>query len=199
MSQGGAEDAESIQQEVDRLERIVRDVLGYARPNDPALGEVELDRWLQEFAVFVTAEIRAQAIELSVDAAANVRVRVDADQLRQIMLNLVRNAKEAFSGRPGRIALVLQRERRELRGGLTEVAVLSVIDNGPGIPSEIQARLFDPFFTTKAAGTGLGLSIVARLVENQGGEIAFQTARNAGTRFSVRLPIARVPSSPQAA
>ena len=67
--------------------------------------------------------------------------------------------------------------------------MLTVTDNGPGIPLEIQSRLFDPFFTTKAAGTGLGLSIVARLVENHGGEIAFQSAPGSGTRFVVRLPL----------
>jgi signal transduction histidine kinase len=69
------------------------------------------------------------------------------------------------------------------------VAVVSVADNGPGIPTGIQSRLFDPFFTTKRAGTGLGLSIVARLVEGLGGEIVFQTAPGVGTRFSIRLPV----------
>jgi signal transduction histidine kinase len=101
----------------------------------------------------------------------------------------VRNAEEAFDGKPGHIILSLHRERASLRGKLVTVAVLSVTDNGPGIPAEIQARLFDPFFTTKPAGTGLGLSIVARLVENQGGEITFQSAPRAGTRFAVRLPV----------
>ena len=71
---------------------------------------------------------------------------------------------------------------------LLPAAVLSVTDNGPGIPAALQARLFDPFFTTKAAGTGLGLSIVARLVEQHGGEIAVQSAAQAGTTFAVRLP-----------
>jgi signal transduction histidine kinase len=117
-------------------------------------------------------------------------VRADADQLRQIMLNLVRNAEEAFDGRPGRIVLSLQHEHGTLRGAPADIAVLSVTDNGPGIPIGIQSRLFDPFFTTKSTGTGLGLSIVGRLVENQGGEIVFQTAPRSGTRFSVRLPIA---------
>ena len=69
------------------------------------------------------------------------------------------------------------------------MAVVSVLDNGPGIPAEIQPRLFDPFFTTKSAGTGLGLSIVARFVEAHGGEIVFQTAPGVGTRFSLRLPV----------
>jgi signal transduction histidine kinase len=72
---------------------------------------------------------------------------------------------------------------------MAEVAVLSVTDNGPGIPVNIQPRLFDPFFTTKPAGTGLGLAIVAHLVENQSGEIKFQSAPGTGTRFAVRLPI----------
>ena len=75
-----------------------------------------------------------------------------------------------------------------LRHPKMEIAVLTVTDNGPGIPAEVQSRLFDPFFTTKAAGTGLGLSIVARLVENQGGEIVFQSAPRVGTCFAVRLP-----------
>ena len=74
------------------------------------------------------------------------------------------------------------------RGPAGEGALLSVSDDGPGIPIEQQARLFDPFFTTKAAGTGLGLSIVARLVEAHGGQISFQSAPGVGTKFEVRLP-----------
>ena len=124
-----------------------------------------------------------------VNATVTVHVAIDASQLRQIMLNLVRNAQEAIDGRPGRIELALFRERAPLHGKLTEVAVLAVTDNGPGIPAGVQPRLFDPFFTTKPAGTGLGLSIVARLVENQSGEITFQSAPGTGTRFAVRLPI----------
>lgn len=182
-------DADSIRREVERLERIVRDVLGYARPAEPQLAELEIGAWLQDFGAFVLAEIRAQNIELTVEAQATATVKVDADQLRQIMLNLVRNAVEAFAGRSGRIALALHSERTELRGEPVDAAVLSVTDDGPGIPADIQPRLFDPFFTTKSAGTGLGLSIVGRLVENLGGEIAFQTAPGTGTRFSVRLPL----------
>jgi signal transduction histidine kinase len=116
----------------------------------------------------------------------------DAGQLRQVVLNLVRNAQEALAGRPGRIELAVRRERGTLRQQRTaEVAVLSVTDDGPGIPAAVQSRLFDPFFTTKAAGTGLGLAIIARLVENHGGEITFQTVAGQGTCFAVRLPVRR--------
>jgi signal transduction histidine kinase len=185
----GGEDVLAITQEVDRLERIVRDVLGYAHPAEPALGDVELSAWLKEFAEFVRPESAARNIDIKPDVATTAKVRTDANQLKQIMLNLVRNSQEALEGREGRIILGLHRERAQLHGIPSEAAVLSVTDNGPGIPADIQARLFDPFFSTKAMGTGLGLSIVARLVENQGGEIAFQSAPRIGTRFSVRLPI----------
>lgn len=188
-SEDGKQDVQAIAQEVDRLEKIVRDVLGYARPAEPALGNVELSAWLKEFAAFIEPELTASGVQLSVEANTTAEVRSDVNQLKQIVLNLVRNAQEAFDAKPGRISLTLQRERGLLRGKVAPVAILAVSDNGPGIPLEIQPRLFDPFFTTKAAGTGLGLSIVARLVENQGGEIAFQSAPRAGTRFSVRLPI----------
>jgi signal transduction histidine kinase len=183
------EDVQAIATEVDRLERIVRDVLGYARPSEPALDNVKLSAWLPEFAAFVGPEVAARNIELSVDVEATADVHIDANQLRQIMLNLVRNAHEAIDGRLGRIVLALRRERAQLRGKSSDVAVLSVTDDGPGIPLKIQSRLFDPFFTTKPAGTGLGLAIVARLVEFQGGEITFQSAPRVGTRFAVRLPI----------
>lgn len=181
------EDVQAISHELERLERIVRDVLGYARPAEPRIAEVDLAAWLREFAEFARPEIEARRSSLAV-AAEPVRAKVDADQMRQVMLNLVRNSLEALDGRAGNIQLEVRGERSVLRGRPADVAVLSVADNGPGIPAEIQPRLFDPFFTTKAAGTGLGLSIVARLVEQHGGEITFQSAPRAGTRFAVRLP-----------
>jgi signal transduction histidine kinase len=192
-SDDSKEDVQAITGEVDRLERIVRDVLGYARPADAALAPVELSSWLREFAAFVKPELVAVNIELVVDAAVSASVEIDANQLRQIMLNLVRNAQEALEGPRGRIELALHREHAPLRGKTSQIAVLSVTDNGPGIPAKIQPRLFDPFFTTKSTGTGLGLSIVARLVENQGGEIKFQSAPGTGTRFAVCLPMINNP------
>jgi signal transduction histidine kinase len=197
LAEDAREDVAALTNEVDRLERIVRDVLGYARPAEAALGQTELAAWLREFAAFVEPELAEARITLAVDATVPATVAIDANQLRQIMLNLVRNAREAMEGRPGRIELALGRERDPSLGRAAEVAVLSVTDNGPGIPAKIQARLFDPFFTTKSTGTGLGLSIVARLVENQRGKISFQSAPGSGSRFAVRLPLP--PAAPQTA
>ncbi|HTZ19411.1 MAG TPA: ATP-binding protein [Opitutaceae bacterium] len=187
-----ADDVRAISREIDRLEGIVRDVLGYARPMEPKFAEVDLAAWVREFGAFVEPELTAGGIRLTVVAPEPLRLPADAGQLRQVMLNLVRNAREALDGRPGRIELAVRRERGTLRQQrLAEMAVLSVTDDGPGIPAAVRARLFDPFFTTKAAGTGLGLAIIARLVENHGGEITYQTAEGRGTCFAVRLPVHR--------
>src|SRR3979490_920170 len=101
--------------EVGGLERIVHGVLDYAHLANAAFGPVELSSWLREFAAFVTPELTATKIELSVNTAAAANVEIDTDQLQQVMLNLVRNAQEAFEGRPGCIQLTLLRERRLLR------------------------------------------------------------------------------------
>ena len=183
------DDIQAVTGEIDRLENIVRNVLGYARPGDPALAEVDLATLLREFGALVEPELKASHVRLDIEVAGPLTVRVDPSQLRQAVFNLVRNAQESFAGKPGRIVLAATREISALRGRSGAVAVVSVLDNGPGIPAEIQPRLFDPFFTTKSAGTGLGLSIVARFVEAHGGEIVFQTAPGVGTRFSLRLPV----------
>jgi signal transduction histidine kinase len=182
------EDALAIGHETDRLERIVRDVLGYAHPAEPAMGLVNLADWLQQFAADARSDFVLRSVELVTEVTAVVTVRADTHQLRQIFLNLLRNAQEALDGKNGCIRLRLAREQVQKRGGTADMAVLSVADNGPGMPAKVQARLFDPFFTTKAAGTGLGLSIVARLVKNQGGQIAFESSASSGTCFTVRMP-----------
>jgi len=182
------EDALAIGHEADRLERIVRDVLGYAHPAEPAMGLVNLADWLQRFAADMRSDFVPKSIELITEVTAAVTVRADTDQLRQIFLNLLRNAQEALEGKNGCIRLRLACEQGQKRGGTAAMAVLSVADDGPGMPAEVQSRLFDPFFTTKAAGTGLGLSIVARLVKNQGGQIGFESSAFSGTCFTVRLP-----------
>ncbi len=190
------DDLTAIQQDVERLERIVRDVLDFARPADPQLAEVELAAWLRELAEFLQPEMSMAGISITTEAEGPVVVQADRGRLRQVVLNLARNSREAFDGRPGRIVLSVQGDRLALRGRTTTAAVLAVTDDGPGISAEIRERLFDPFFTTKAAGTGLGLAIVARIVDVHGGEIALQTAPGGGTRFEVRLPLASADRQP---
>jgi signal transduction histidine kinase len=113
-------------------------------------------------------------------------VMADADQLAQVVMNLVTNADQAIAatGRAGRIALAT----RDL-GGRVE---LRVADDGPGVPADLRARIFDPFFTTKevGAGTGLGLALCHRVVSALGGRISVEDNPGGGAVFALRLPAA---------
>jgi signal transduction histidine kinase len=90
----------------------------------------------------------------------------------------------------GIVILRTRTERRGLGPRATNVVILEVADNGPGIPLDVAKRLFDPFFTTKASGTGLGLSIAARILEKHSGALEYSTQLNRGTSFRIVLPIA---------
>jgi signal transduction histidine kinase len=103
-------------------------------------------------------------------------------QIKQVLINLVRNAAESI-GQNGVITLSIR-----LEGRRDSMVALEVTDDGKGIPRDVQLRLFDPFFTTKEGGTGLGLPIAARIVEKHGGELRYRTELNRGTTFSVVLP-----------
>jgi signal transduction histidine kinase len=111
-----------------------------------------------------------------------VTVLVDPGQLRQILLNLVRNAAEA-SPRGGTVQVGWDRQG-------TSVAI-TVEDQGPGVPLERREQVFEPFFTTKSSGAGLGLSIVRHLSEQNGGQVSLDRARGGGCRFTVRLETAK--------
>lgn len=181
------EDAAVINNEISRLEKIVKDFLQFARPSEPELIVMPAQRILQEVHDLLKAQLEKAGIELKLEASDPGWVRADRQQIKQVLINLVQNSADSI-GRNGVIAL---RVRNHLalspRGGKDGVA-LEVSDTGKGIPPDVQQRLFDPFFTTKEGGTGLGLSIAARIVEKHGGELRYQTQINRGTAFTIVLP-----------
>jgi signal transduction histidine kinase len=115
-------------------------------------------------------------------------VEGDANQLKQVLLNLIRNGADSVGGE-GKIALRVLTERVTLGGRSCQAAILEVEDNGQGISPDVQKRLFDPFYTTKPAGTGLGLSIAARIVEQHHGALRYKTEMGHGTIFGIIVPI----------
>jgi len=190
LTQGSREytDAEFIGREIDRLEKIVSDFLRFARPAEPERVPFSAANLLREIRELMAPELREASIELAVEQAVEAQVVADPEQLKQVLINLVKNAAEAL-GKDGTIKLRAIESRIPLGGRSRDVVVFEVADSGPGIPADVQERLFDPFFTTKPSGTGLGLSIAARMVQKNGGALRFQTAANRGTTFGIVLPV----------
>lgn len=183
-----AEDAVIIGGEIDRLEKIVKDFLQFARPAEPEFVAVAVAPLLQKLADLVAEPLWVRnQIQVCVESVDKFAVRADQNQLKQVLMNLIQNSADAI-GNNGTITLRFRREMQRLRGQAISVVVIEVADTGAGIAAEVRPRLFDPFFTTKATGTGLGLSIAARIVENHGGAIHYQTEPGQGTVFGVVLP-----------
>ena len=176
--------------EITRLENIVKDILAFARPSDPRFISVKATQPMRELVPLLQPGLRASNIVLKEEYLADPSFRADADQLKQVLINLVKNAADAI-GQDGTITLRTRTEPRGRGPGADARVILEVSDTGPGIPPEVEKRLFDPFFTTKASGTGLGLSIAARILEKHGGTLEYSTELNRGTTFRLVLPIER--------
>jgi two-component system, NtrC family, sensor histidine kinase HydH len=179
----GSEDrrfAEIMVHEVDRLNRVIANLLDFARPKDPLLREMRPRETVDHAVDLLRQDSEARRVAIKVDGDVSPQ-RYDPDQMTQALLNLLLNGLEAVA------------EGGEVRVKLGEVPersgwVLDVGDTGPGIPRELIPRLFDPFFTTKKRGTGLGLAMVHRIVENHRGSIEVKSEVGKGTRFILRFP-----------
>jgi signal transduction histidine kinase len=180
-------DVEFISKEIDRLERIVRDFLRFAKPAVPERERSSSATLLREVRELMAPQIESQDVGFSIETTTETPVMADPEQLKQVLINLIKNAAESMPD-GGKIILRSIDTTLTLGGAMQKVVVMEVADTGTGIPPEIQERLFDPFFTTKDAGTGLGLSIAARIMEQHGGALRFQTAVNRGTTFGLVLP-----------
>ncbi len=188
-----------IQEEVERLNNVVGSFLDYARPyrGNPVLLDVTQ---VVERSVQLLRNGLPPTLDLRVELPPSLpTVRIDPEHLRQVLINLVRNAVEAMKG-AGAVTVSATRRahggfvRGADEGAAPEVVEVSVRDTGPGIDPSVQRNLFIPFFTTKASGTGLGLAICQRLVESAGGRITVRSS-GAGTTFTVALPVATATQS----
>lgn len=185
------EDATVIGSEIKRLEGIVQAFLQFARPAEPKFVTVSADSLLTRVRALMAGTLQKASIQLIVEPPPDLWVRVDPQQVEQVLINLVQNAAESIQ-HDGQIRLRAHGDSTRLQDRTSAVA-LEVSDTGKGIPPEVQKRLFDPFFTTKEEGTGLGLCIAARIVEQQGGALQYFTQPNRGTTFSISLPEAKHP------
>jgi signal transduction histidine kinase len=169
-----------VGEEAERLNRIVGDLLDFARPSHPELRPELLGRVVEDAVAAAVAQTAA-GIELDRELdPALPAVVIDARLVRQAVLNVAVNAVQAMP-RGGRITI---RTRRE-----GDAALVEIEDTGSGIADEVTARIFEPFFTTKASGTGLGLAVVKRIVEGHGGAVSVRSVAGAGTVFALRFPL----------
>ncbi len=182
-------DAVVIRNEIKRLDHIVKDFLELARPAEPKLVPITAEQALEEIRDLMASQLEQESITLKVDCEEDLQFLADPQQLKQVLINLVRNAAETLDG-GGAITLRSRQGTRELHGETTDAIILEVADTGPGIPPEIRPLIFDPFFSTKNDGTGLGLAIAAGIVDKHGGNLEFDTETGKGTVFRIVMPAA---------
>jgi len=181
------EDSTLISGEINRLEKIVKDFLMFARPSDPELITVPAEKPLREVQNLMEPELKKSRIQLVLDSVPSADIRIDPGQIRQVLINLIQNAADSI-GKNGTITLRARLDEKRLTDRPINVVILEVNDTGKGITPEVGKRLFDPFFTTKESGTGLGLPIAARIVEKHQGALQYQTQAGRGTTFGIILP-----------
>jgi signal transduction histidine kinase len=168
-----------VESEARRLDRTVQQFLDFARPPKLDPRPTALGGLVEAVAESARPLAELRGVALEVDTARAGEAVVDPDQLKQVVDNLVRNALDVMpQGGALRIAA---------RVG-TDGAAIEVADTGPGIPTEVQARIFDLYFTTKEDGTGVGLAVSQQIVTAHGGTIEVDSRPGAGTRMTVRLP-----------
>ncbi len=172
-----------IEEEIERLDRLVARLLTLAKPSEPSRVPTDLARLLKTRVEQWEDRAAEQRIALALQPAASIvePVPVDRDRLVQIVDNLLANAVEALHERDGRITVEVERP--------TPAAIrIAVADTGPGVPPEAVERLFEPFFTTRKGGTGLGLFLSAEMTRALGGELRYRQRPGGGACFEVTLP-----------
>ena len=168
-------------QEVERLNRVIGQLLDYARPMNVRLQPVSLGPLVLRSLELIESDARQKGIRIEKRISDSVKVQTDPDRINQVLLNLYLNAIESME-----------------KGGVLTVALenvpdsgpvrISVTDTGKGIPEKDLAHVFDPYFTTKSTGTGLGLAIVHKIVEMHGGDVRVKSVQGTGTSVTVSLP-----------
>lgn len=184
---GKEEYARIILTEIDRANDIIYEFLNSSKPSAPMKQYVSINSLIKEVVLLTESESLLRNCEIKAEWHANdVFVSIDVKQVKQVVLNIIKNALDAIEDvhleRRGRIDVI-----GRSNGQYAEIVIR---DNGKGMDKATMSRLFDPFFTTKQLGTGLGLSVSYRIIRNHGGAIRVDSQAGSGTEFIIYLPLA---------
>jgi two-component system, NtrC family, sensor histidine kinase HydH len=181
LSPEGQEVLSFIISETERLNKLVSTLIDAARPRLPTFTEVNIAQLISNTIALLRSQAQAKQIEVTLkDQAQGLVAEVDADQMTQVIMNLIMNAIQVLPER-GNIVVVLRH--------IEDQAVIEVTDDGEGIDLQHQAQIFEPFFTQRSGGVGLGLAIVRQIVQAHGGEITYQKSQMNGAQFTIVIPL----------
>ena len=175
-----------IEKETNRCTTIIKNLLKFARQEKVAFEPVEINQVAEDAMAIVEHQLQMHKVKLNKDLTPELpRISGNANQIQQVLINLMINAQQAIQGESGEITITTANHD----SGMVHVCVK---DTGPGIPAELQAKIFEPFFTTKEVGkgTGLGLSVSYGIIKDHNGNIEVKSAPGEGTEFKISLPVA---------
>ncbi|HVG93102.1 MAG TPA: HAMP domain-containing sensor histidine kinase, partial [Planctomycetota bacterium] len=188
--------ARVVLEQIDGLSRIAGDFAAFARFPPRALRDVDVDDVLRSVALLYAGG-ESSPVRVETDLGGGLpAVRWDEDEIRRVYMNLVANAVESRADGQPIVRVTIRSRPGKVPGSGREGVVVTVVDDGVGIPPENRERLFHPSFSTKTHGTGLGLAIVRRIVTDLGGEIRIESEPGRGTRVTTWLPSAGPGASP---
>jgi two-component system sensor histidine kinase HydH len=177
--------SEVMIQEVERLDRVIANLLDYANPKEPAQEQTSFADIIHRSIALITDDAKAKKVDVIVEIAEDIPpVKVDRDQITQVLLNITLNGLDAMK-KGGKLAI------RCFVDDKGKSIIVDIEDTGHGIPEKELPRIFDPFYTTKKTGTGLGLAIAHRIVENHGGTLSVKSTGTSGTTFRITVPVHR--------
>jgi signal transduction histidine kinase len=172
---------EIIESEIQRLDRVVQTLVDFSRPVELQLKEQDLRRIVSGVLMLASAELETHNVRVSSHMPERPMItKVDADLIKQAVLNVVLNGAQAMS-QGGDLHVTLREDGR--------MAAIEISDSGSGIPDDIRAKIFDLYFTTRKDGSGIGLAMTYRIIQLHNGSIDVQSEQNIGSTFTLKLPL----------
>ncbi len=176
--------------EIDRLTTLINELLGFAKPSEPNLKGENVNSIIDKMEFLISTEAKKKNITITKNYSTDLPpVMADAEQIKQVLLNILLNGMQAIEGEQGQVWIETRVGRVAREGGIEPFVQIEIRDNGVGISKENLDHIFDPFFTTRPEGSGLGLAITYQIVHEHGGFIDVESEIGKGTSFRVNFPL----------